>query len=377
MARNRVIKPEFWSDEKTGMLDCKSKCLFIGMLNHCDDEGLIKANPIYLKSRIFPYQGEMDEKEVEKLLLNLNKVGIIFLYKKNNQSFAWIIKFRVHQKLDHPGMAKNPPPDIKNKGYSDAIFRRDGHICHYCGEYVDTMAEKDDGDSNAPCIVYLVDKKSGGKDYPNNLKCACNCCNPDRKGFDERSANGREDQTNGRESSLSPRRALAPKSKEVKLKEVKKESPTKKEFSPAKVSTSEKSPPLEKKLSGFSLKKNKQAFKDTSHDIEDIFKNISKLCSDIEFIQNKNPKRKAFKIKAFIQQNLNSCKHPKAIWKALLGISIYWKQTIDPWAYCEGIITKENPILNEAEGVRICEEMKKMDSKELKSLTDGMFEEIK
>ena len=34
MARIRTIKPEFWTDAKTGTLPEFSKCLFLGLLNH-------------------------------------------------------------------------------------------------------------------------------------------------------------------------------------------------------------------------------------------------------------------------------------------------------------------------------------------------------
>jgi hypothetical protein len=55
MARIRTIKPEFWTDSKTGTMPESAKCLFIGMLNHCDDFGVLEWLPVEWRAKIFPY----------------------------------------------------------------------------------------------------------------------------------------------------------------------------------------------------------------------------------------------------------------------------------------------------------------------------------
>jgi hypothetical protein len=55
MARIRTIKPEFWTDSKTGTMSESAKCLFIGMLNHCDDFGVLEWLPVEWRAKIFPY----------------------------------------------------------------------------------------------------------------------------------------------------------------------------------------------------------------------------------------------------------------------------------------------------------------------------------
>lgn len=133
MARSRMIKPEFWTDEKSGMLESFEKCLFLGMLNFADDEGLIKANPMYLKASIFPYDSKITPEKIGKALEKLQDLGMIFLYTKNNQHFAWIIKFRVHQRVDKPQKPKNPAPTLRDAKYHKAIFTRDSFRSHKCG----------------------------------------------------------------------------------------------------------------------------------------------------------------------------------------------------------------------------------------------------
>ena len=56
MARIRTIKPEFWEDEKLTKLPLHARLLFIGTWNFADDNGLLLANPVLMKSHIFPYE---------------------------------------------------------------------------------------------------------------------------------------------------------------------------------------------------------------------------------------------------------------------------------------------------------------------------------
>lgn len=214
MARNRMIKPEFWSDEKTGMqMSSDEKCLYIGMWNFADDEGLINGNPIYLKSSIFPYDNNIMSDKIEEYLNNLVKIEILFRYKKNHQPYIWIVNFRKHQRIDRPQKPQNPCPSIQNNNYHMAIFRRDNFICHICGEYTDISDEINFCNSKTPSIDHVKPKSKGGTDYPSNLKTACISCNKSKKNclapcdkedsFDDHSTNTRrsfdEHSTNDRD----------------------------------------------------------------------------------------------------------------------------------------------------------------------------------
>lgn len=205
MARNRMIKPEFWSDEKTGMLlTSDEKCLFIGMWNFADDEGLINGNPIYLKSSIFPYTNNIDPEQIENILKKLSELEMIFRYTRNNQSYLWVIKFKVHQRIDKPGKPQNPPPSIQNNSYKKAIHHRDNYLCYMCGEYTDVMDKINKCKSKFPSIDHIKPKSKGGSDYPSNLKTACLSCNKSKQDkivprvFQECSQNG-IDEGKGRE----------------------------------------------------------------------------------------------------------------------------------------------------------------------------------
>jgi uncharacterized phage protein (TIGR02220 family) len=55
MARNRMIRPEFWEDSKIAKLRYPARLLFIAMWNFADDEGFLSSDPEWLKIKCFPY----------------------------------------------------------------------------------------------------------------------------------------------------------------------------------------------------------------------------------------------------------------------------------------------------------------------------------
>jgi uncharacterized phage protein (TIGR02220 family) len=181
VARIRTYKPEFFTDEKTGRLMPVGKCALLAMMSHADDEGLIRCTPEYIKSIAFPYNPITDE-EVEAEIVRMEEASLIYRYTRNGQRYAWIVKFRKHQRIDKPQAPTNPPPNPKNKAYQKSIFRRDGHICSLCGAFTDeedrTLFDEAAADygGNFPVLFRVNGGGGGSPDYPSRLACACNSC---------------------------------------------------------------------------------------------------------------------------------------------------------------------------------------------------------
>ena len=109
MARSRVIKPEFWSDEKLAMVDLPARLLYIGLWNTCDDTGRSKGHPLWLKSQIFPYD-DLPPGQIETWLSDLAGLRRILPYTVNGEQYYFIPGFLKHQKIQHPSPARNPAP---------------------------------------------------------------------------------------------------------------------------------------------------------------------------------------------------------------------------------------------------------------------------
>lgn len=94
MARNRMIRPEFWEDTKIAKLSPHAKLFYIALWNFADDEGYIQYDLTWLKAKCFPY----DKINIEKLIDEL--ISIERLVIKNNIIF--IKNFLKYQNINRP-----------------------------------------------------------------------------------------------------------------------------------------------------------------------------------------------------------------------------------------------------------------------------------
>lgn len=107
MARNRTIKPTFWSDGKIGKLSHVERLLFIGLWNFADDEGKLADNPDEIRAWIFPYEPTLD---VNAMLSDIAVMGMLVRYSAEGKKYLKILKFLKHQSIERP--AKSRIPDL-------------------------------------------------------------------------------------------------------------------------------------------------------------------------------------------------------------------------------------------------------------------------
>lgn len=101
MARNRMIKAEFWADEVIGSCSLIAQLLFIGSWNFADDSGVCRANSAYLRNNIFPYSS-LTVKQIEDALFQLKQKGLILLGEFKNEKYLLIKNFLKHQTIKKP-----------------------------------------------------------------------------------------------------------------------------------------------------------------------------------------------------------------------------------------------------------------------------------
>ena len=77
MARSRILKPEFWSDEKLALVPREARLTFAGLWTCSDDYGVTKGHPAWLKAQIFPYDVDLTVAEFRKWLADLERIGVI------------------------------------------------------------------------------------------------------------------------------------------------------------------------------------------------------------------------------------------------------------------------------------------------------------
>ena len=108
MARIRTIKPEFWEDEKLAKLPVQARLLFIGTWNFADDNGTLLANPILMKSHIFPYE-DIDISTISDWIDTLVENGMLIRTTYDGKDYLVIRKFLVHQKINRKSIRINIP----------------------------------------------------------------------------------------------------------------------------------------------------------------------------------------------------------------------------------------------------------------------------
>lgn len=108
MARARLIKPGFFTDERLLSIDPLGRLLFAGLWCHADREGRLKDNALKFKIEILP----LDNCDVEVYLVALADRGLIVRYTVGDVRYIQIATFTLHQS---PHMREPdstiPPPD--------------------------------------------------------------------------------------------------------------------------------------------------------------------------------------------------------------------------------------------------------------------------
>lgn len=112
MPRIRTIVPEFWEDERFSNVSLSAWLLYIGMKNFADDSGVILANEIIIKSKVFPAREDIRKQQVSGWLQELIENSILVPFKYENKSY-YVMDFS-SERIDKPQKSKIPVEVIEN-----------------------------------------------------------------------------------------------------------------------------------------------------------------------------------------------------------------------------------------------------------------------
>ena len=101
--RNRILKKEFWCDEKVIELTPVERLLFLGMTNFSDDEGIQVYSSKGLKAKVFPADS-ISVSVIENGLTKMEELGLIEF--GNGRTLIRIKNWKLHQKINRPYPSK-------------------------------------------------------------------------------------------------------------------------------------------------------------------------------------------------------------------------------------------------------------------------------
>lgn len=114
MARKRMIDPNIWQSEDFGKLSNLAKIVFIGLFSLADDEGRGRANPVYLRTTLFPYNEDMRSADIEKALFEISSNMSVVFYSCDGNSYYSLLSWYTFQKIDRATDSKLPAFEENN-----------------------------------------------------------------------------------------------------------------------------------------------------------------------------------------------------------------------------------------------------------------------
>jgi len=157
MARNRMIKPEFWASETLMRVSRDARLVFIATWNFCDDYGFCLNSNRSLLGDVFPLDEDVTEIKIKKWLGELIAVGLLIPLEYKNKKLLFVKGWGEHQTVQH----KSKRSFIDNADLEDVI--KDSLKSHesLISNYLESHApkrkkkEKEKEESNKEKVLYL------------------------------------------------------------------------------------------------------------------------------------------------------------------------------------------------------------------------------
>jgi len=99
VARGRILSNKICSDKKINSISEGAENLFYRLLTQTDDAGRYYGEPDLIKGFCYPRRNNISVEIIKKRLAELQKVGLIILYKVNEEIYLYFPNFSKYQKL--------------------------------------------------------------------------------------------------------------------------------------------------------------------------------------------------------------------------------------------------------------------------------------
>ncbi len=115
MARNRMIKPDFFESKKLSSVSLESNLLFIGLWIYGDDYGVCDYSIRTILGDIYRHRESVSENNVKKWLSELFDVGVIIHAEVNTRPYIIVKSWEEHQCVANPSKRRYLDDETINK----------------------------------------------------------------------------------------------------------------------------------------------------------------------------------------------------------------------------------------------------------------------
>jgi hypothetical protein len=112
----RMLDGSIWANEKFSDMPPMACLLQIGLINLADDQGRMKAHPLYLRSQIFPYR-DVTVDEVSMWLSHIVANGTALAYQVDGKDYLQLVNWWQYQGHSFAAPSEYPRPE----GWQDRV----------------------------------------------------------------------------------------------------------------------------------------------------------------------------------------------------------------------------------------------------------------
>ena len=157
---NRIIRDDWLDSETVNKLDAPAERFFLRLCLVADDFGRFHANPLLLKSSLFPLSETVRSTDIAHWIAACEKAGVVRCYDSEGKRYVQIPKFRQRTRAE---ISKFPDPPTT---LTPEKVQNDGHLSDNCPSgdrpprtYSETETVFGDGDgkTGARAIEVVID----------------------------------------------------------------------------------------------------------------------------------------------------------------------------------------------------------------------------
>lgn len=142
MARNRMIKPEFWSSDPLMKVSRDSRLIFIGIWNFCDDYGFCLNSNRSLLGDIFPYDETVTETKLRTWINELIEQKLLIPVDYKTKKLLFVKGWGEHQTVQHKSKRAHVDLDDLEQVIKDSLKSHEDLIKAYLDAHAPKRKKK-------------------------------------------------------------------------------------------------------------------------------------------------------------------------------------------------------------------------------------------